>query len=121
MSPLDSPTVRQKLLPATYKRLHGEKLSVDSAAEMLVVRPDLVRLARAEPGRLGELNSDLVDRIFREGFRSVTANGVLGDTRGASEEIGLATFSRAAEIIAGHFARNFASTSEGEPTKPLSK
>ena len=33
MSPLDSPTVRQKLLPATYKRLHGEKLSVDSAAD----------------------------------------------------------------------------------------
>ncbi len=29
MSPLDSPTVRQRPLPATDKRLHGEKLSVD--------------------------------------------------------------------------------------------
>jgi len=83
----------------------GGHADIAEASEMLVVRPDLVRLERAEPGRLGELNSDLVDRIFREGFRSVTANGVLGDTRGASEEIGLATFSRAAEIIASHFRR----------------
>ncbi len=33
MSPLDSPTVRQGPLPATDGRLHGEKLSVDSAED----------------------------------------------------------------------------------------
>ncbi len=33
MSPLDSPTVRQRPLPATDGRLRGEKLSVDSAED----------------------------------------------------------------------------------------
>ncbi len=30
MSPLDSPIVRQRPLPATKERLHGEKLSANS-------------------------------------------------------------------------------------------
>ncbi len=33
MSPLDSPTVRQRLLPVTDERLHGEKLSVSSTED----------------------------------------------------------------------------------------
>ncbi len=33
MSPLDSPTVRQRLLPVTDERLHGEKLSVGSTED----------------------------------------------------------------------------------------
>ncbi len=33
MSPLDSPVVRQRLLPATDERLHGEKLSVSSTED----------------------------------------------------------------------------------------
>ncbi len=33
MSPLDSPTVRQRPLPATNERLHGEKLSVSSTED----------------------------------------------------------------------------------------
>jgi creatinine amidohydrolase len=81
----------------------GGHADIVEASEMLAVRPDLVRMDRAEPGRLGVLDGDLVDRIFREGFRSITANGVLGDTRGASAEIGHATFSRAAEVISGRF------------------
>ena len=33
MSPLDSPTVRQRPLPATDERLHGEKLNANSAED----------------------------------------------------------------------------------------
>ena len=33
MSPLDSPTVRQTPLPAADERLHGEKLSANSAED----------------------------------------------------------------------------------------
>lgn len=81
----------------------GGHADIAEASEMLVVRPDLVREDRAERGRLGELDADMVDRIFREGFRTVTPNGVLGDTRGATPEIGLATFARAADIISLQF------------------
>jgi creatinine amidohydrolase len=81
----------------------GGHADIAEASEIMVVRPELVRADRAEAGRIGELDADLVDRIFREGFRSVTSNGVLGDTRGMSEEIGLATFAAAADVIAAHF------------------
>ena len=33
MSPLDSPTVRQRPLPTTNERLHGENLSVSSTED----------------------------------------------------------------------------------------
>ncbi len=33
MSPLDSPIVRRRPLPATKERLHGEKLSVSSTED----------------------------------------------------------------------------------------
>ena len=42
----------------------------------------------------------LLERIFRDGFRSVTPNGVLGDARGMSEEIGARCLRRSAEVIA---------------------
>jgi len=38
MSPLDSPTVRQRPLPATNERLHGEKLSANSAEDSSSLR-----------------------------------------------------------------------------------
>ena len=41
-----------------------------------------------------------MDRIFREGFRAVTPNGVLGDARGATEAIGAACIAHAADGIA---------------------
>jgi creatinine amidohydrolase len=42
----------------------------------------------------------LMERIFREGFRAVTPNGVLGDARGATVEIGEACIAHAADGIA---------------------
>ena len=84
----------------------GGHADIAEASEILVVRPDLFREDRAEQGRLGELDAELVDRIFSEGFREITPNGVLGDTRGASERIGLATLARAADVIVDQFRGN---------------
>jgi creatinine amidohydrolase len=53
--------------------------------EMLVLQPDLVHMDRAERGFVGEVDPD---KLMKEGLKSVTKNGVLGDPVGATEEMG---------------------------------
>lgn len=55
---------------------------------MLHLRPELVRLERAEAGAVEPL-TDLLDDLIASGVRAVSANGVLGDPAGASAEEGL--------------------------------
>lgn len=51
-------------------------------SEMLRLRPDLVRMERAQQGYLGAM-SEVVPRLVESGLRPVTPTGVLGDPRGA--------------------------------------
>jgi creatinine amidohydrolase len=85
--------------PSLVERVGGHA-DLAETSEMLCIRPDLVRADRAERGHVQAFDRDLMDRIFRDGFRAVTPNGILGDARGASEEIGEACIDRAAEGIA---------------------
>jgi creatinine amidohydrolase len=71
---------------------------------MLCIRPDLVRSERAERGHVQAFDEALMERIFREGFRAVTPNGILGDARGATREVGEACIARAADGIAAVLA-----------------
>lgn len=54
---------------------------------LLAIRPDLVAMAAAQPGYVGDQLS-VAPIVFEHGFRAVTENGVLGDPRGASAENG---------------------------------
>jgi mycofactocin precursor peptide peptidase len=54
---------------------------------LLHLDPDVVRLGAAAPGETRPVNQ-LLDRLRRDGVRSVSPNGVLGDPRGASAEEG---------------------------------
>lgn len=54
---------------------------------MLHLRPDLVRMDLAEVGHMKDFD---IDDLFRDGLRSITANGILGDPRGATAELGAA-------------------------------
>jgi creatinine amidohydrolase len=67
---------------------------------MLCLRPELVRMDEAAEGHVQKFDDALMQRIFREGFRAVTPNGVLGDARGATREIGESCIARAADGIA---------------------
>lgn len=78
----------------------GGHADIAESSEMLAIRPDLVRQELAEEGFMGGFSEDLLDRIFRDGFRSVTRNGILGDARGMSAEIGERCIARAADTIA---------------------
>jgi creatinine amidohydrolase len=78
----------------------GGHADIAETSEMLCIRPDLVRAERAERGHVQRFDAALRDRIFREGFRAVTPNGILGDARGATTAIGEACIARAADGIA---------------------
>ncbi len=77
----------------------GGHADIAETAEMMAIRPDLVRADRAEPGYTGEVDGALLDRMFADGMRSVTRNGILGDARGATPEMGNRCIQRAAEAV----------------------
>ena len=54
---------------------------------ILALRPELVNMSQAEPGFIGN-HLGLAATIFEKGFKAVTANGVLGDPRPATAELG---------------------------------
>lgn len=60
-------------------------------ALMLHLAPGAVRLARAEAGNRRPVG-ELMERLRRDGVRSVSPNGVLGDPRGASAAEGRRLF-----------------------------
>ncbi len=60
---------------------------------MLALAPELVRMNRAEPGRV-EPVVDLIDDLRATGVRAVSPNGVLGDPRRATANHGKALLTR---------------------------
>jgi creatinine amidohydrolase len=78
----------------------GGHADIAESSEMLCIRPDLVREDLAEQGYLADFDDALIERIFRDGFREVTPNGVLGDAQGMSRKIGERCIEHAADGIA---------------------
>ena len=72
---------------------------------MLHLAAHLVDMGRAEAGDPRPL-PEIADELIRSGMRSVTANGVLGDPRGASREDGERLFTRLVDQLIDHVARH---------------
>ncbi len=81
-------------------RLVGGHADIAESSEMLVIRPELVRSGRAAEGWVGPIDEELLERMFKDGFRSVTPNGVLGDARGMSVAIGARCIEKTADVMA---------------------
>ena len=96
------------LRPSTLAAVCCGHADIAESSEMMVLRPDLVRTGRAEAGYVGEADDALFERIFRDGFRSVTPNGVLGDARGLGREIGDRRLARSVEALAAALEKDFA-------------
>jgi len=86
---------------AWHVNLHGDAHAGRAeTSAMLALAPELVRLADARAGA-PESIGELLPRLRAEGVRRVSANGVLGDPRGASATEGETLLARAAaELIA---------------------
>ena len=71
-----------------FSRGHtGGHAGENETSLILALRPDLVDLEHAEAGYTDD-PMNVADFIMRDGFKSVTPNGVLGNPQGASAEIG---------------------------------
>ncbi len=89
----------REVAPELVERVGGHA-DIAESSEMLCIRPDLVQRERAVAGHVAGFDEEVAARIFAEGFRAVTPNGVLGDARGMSREIGERCIPRAADGIA---------------------
>jgi creatinine amidohydrolase len=78
----------------------GGHADVAESSEMLFLHPDLVRLGRVERGRIGELDAELVARVFEKGLRFVTPNGILGDPTGMDAQLGERLLEATAILVA---------------------
>lgn len=72
---------------------------VIETACILAIRPDLVDMSRAAPGWIGDPTT-IYDRLFVEGLHSVTPNGILGDPRRATREMGEALLEHVSDVLA---------------------
>jgi creatinine amidohydrolase len=68
-------------------------------AEMLALHPDLVNMAHADKGFVGEVG---LPELQERGLRAVSVNGVLGDPRGATAEMGEAVLNSLVGFLAAH-------------------
>ncbi|TVR97124.1 MAG: mycofactocin biosynthesis peptidyl-dipeptidase MftE [Rhodospirillales bacterium] len=71
-------------IPAAAVGLHAGE---GETSEMLALRPDLVRMNRATAGCRDGLK-DIMPRLRRDGLRSVTSTGILGDATEACPDRG---------------------------------
>ena len=89
-SPRDQWPIPAGVMLGTLRRFGRDDKTIPHAdasetGEMLVLKPDLVHMDRAERGFTGEVDPE---KLMKEGLKAVTKNGVLGDPVGATEEMG---------------------------------
>jgi creatinine amidohydrolase/Fe(II)-dependent formamide hydrolase-like protein len=82
----------------------GAHAGENETSMMLALEPDLVRADRFACGYLGPLGDSEFQTIIEKGMTALTANGVLGDPRGATAEKGEVYLERLAEMLAAAVA-----------------
>lgn len=78
---------------------------IAESSVMLVLHPDLVRTEAAEAGHPGPLTPELTQRLFTHGMRAIAPNGILGDARGLSAELGERCIEELVAVIVAYFRR----------------
>lgn len=81
----------------------GGHADIAESSIMLALHPTLVHTELAEAGSTVTPSAELLDRILRDGIRSIAPNGILGDARGLSAAIGERSIEVVADAIAEHF------------------
>ena len=82
----------------------GGHADIAESSVMMALHPDLVAEDEAVAGYLPQISEDVIERIIRDGFASVTPTGILGDARGMSKEMGDRCIDALADVMAAHFS-----------------
>ena len=78
----------------------------DETSLMLFLRQNTVRVDSLEQGNITPLHALLPD-LMAQGVRPISPNGVLGDPRTASRDIGEAAFANLVESVVGEVCLNY--------------
>lgn len=81
----------------------GGHADIAETSIMLHMYPDLIRIDLAEPGFANEVKGVVFDKLIKEGFHVVAPNGILGDARGATAQMGEALVEGLANEIVSCF------------------
>ena len=84
----------------------GGHADVVESSIMLALHPHLVRTQAAAAGYSGPLTPEVLRRMFQEGIGAITANGILGDARGMSVELGQRCIAELADMLTTYFRSN---------------
>ena len=85
----------------------GGHADIAESSIMLALHPALVHEDRAEEGFRPAIDEAVIACILRDGFKSVTPNGILGDAHGMRADIGERCIAAAADHLAEHFRAAF--------------
>jgi creatinine amidohydrolase len=77
----------------------GGHACLGETSEVLRLKPEAVRSHRLEPGFTGQIKG-LRSRVFRDGVQVITKNGVIGDPRGSTPEVGEALLEKMSTHLA---------------------
>ncbi len=89
----------------------GEPIKVGGHADiaetsvMLDIHPERVRPEEYQAGRLGLLSHSDLERMWRDGLRAVSSNGILGDPNGSSAAIGRHCIERITSLLVASFSQ----------------
>ncbi len=83
----------------------GGHADIAETSLMLVLRPESVKMQRLEAGRSGMLTPEEMSLMWQHGLRVVSSNGILGDPRGATHDIGVRCLEAMADLLATAFSQ----------------
>ncbi|WP_307820163.1 creatininase family protein [Rhodococcoides fascians] len=84
----------------------GGHADVAETSVMLALHPEKVRAKRYVRGYTGTVDTDFLERTFRDGIESVSPSGILGDPHGASDDIGVSCLTAVTSLIVDHARRH---------------
>jgi len=96
-------------VPVEEAQWHADVLET---ACMLAIRPDLVRMDKAARGWISADGSSI--DLYAESLRVLTPNGIIGDARRATREMGVALLERLSDWMAERLRRRLSWVRAGE-------
>jgi creatinine amidohydrolase len=81
----------------------GGHADIAETSLMMKLRPDSVRVDRFEPGHRGLLSQEQLELMWKNGISSVTKNGIIGDPRGSTVQIGDSCLEAIADLLVDSF------------------
>jgi creatinine amidohydrolase len=83
----------------------GGHADIAETSLMMCLRPESVRHDRFEVGHLGALNQEELESMWKNGIKSVSANGIIGNPNGSTARIGERCLCAVADLLAEAFAK----------------